>query len=201
MLFAALLVTSHVFSAESEGFVQKIKNRFKPKEDAAVQPVKKETVTEKPAPEAAKPAPTAPKSIDKMTREEIAERIAKVLDRREEVISFVQDLKKEKDPEGNVFYTFRGVKISDLERGLLEKVYIRVRNEAVRINTERVNKQIESINRANQLSRMLKQPPLVPSVPRVVMAPPNPPVLPPIVQQTPQIPKNPPAPPPAPPRR
>jgi len=198
---AAILIASSAFSVENEGFIQKLKNRFKAKEDVAAQAIKKEQAAVKPAPMIAKPAAEAPKSVDKMTKEEIADRIAKALDRREEVLNFVQDLKKEKGPDGNVFYTFQGVKITDLDRGLLEKLYVRVRQEVVRINTERLTKQIESINRANQLSRVAQQPPQVPSVPRVITAPPRLPALPPVVQQTPQIPKNPPTPPPAPPRR
>jgi len=156
---------------------------------------------EKNVSEAAKPVVEPPRSVDKMTKAEIADRITKVLDRRKEVLNFVQGLSKEKDAEGNEFYTFQGIRIAGLERAVMEKLYIRVRQEAVRINTERLTKQIESINRANQLSRAAQQLPQVPGVPRVITAPPRPPALPPVVQQTPQIPKSVPAPPPAPPRR
>jgi hypothetical protein len=95
-----------------------------------------------------KQAPPKAKAAKDMTTEELAAEIADILDTDEEIGSFIPGLKKEKDNLGKTFYTYNGVKLERLDRGKLEKLFIRVRQERVRIRTERITRQLESIRQA-----------------------------------------------------
>ena len=117
------------------------------------------------------------------------------LEHEEEILSFIPGLKKEKDAEGKVFYAYQGVKLSDMDRKELDKLFNKVQQEAVRIRTEKLNRQLESIRQAEQATRAAQQ------AARTATPPPQPPKAPAPPPATPQIPKTPPPPPPAPPRR
>lgn len=137
-----------------------------------------------------------------MTKDEMLKRMKDILHREEDVMNFIPGLKSEKDAEGNIYYTYQGTKIENLDKATLTKIFGRVRTEAVRLRTDRLTKQLENLRRIQQLTgnagnpaaRIPATPPRPPAaihVPPVqVTVPPNPP----------QIPKAPPVP-PAPPRR
>lgn len=116
------------------------------------------------------------KGLKDATVDELAERITMTLDRRKEVMQFVQGLKKETDPSGASYYTLNGTRLEKMSKDSLVALYGRIQQESTRINTERINKQLESIRRAqqatssiaNQASRTqaaAQQPRLPPSVP------------------------------------
>ncbi|MDD5136784.1 MAG: hypothetical protein PHN63_05510 [Candidatus Omnitrophica bacterium] len=154
------------------------------------------------AEKAAEPAKAdAARAKKPLTKEDLIERITRNLDRVDEIINFIQGLKKETDPAGKAIYTFQGTKIEDLDKDTLTRLYSRVSAEAVRIRTEKINKQLENIRRAEQLSHQVRP---------IVSTPFTPPSLPPVVNVPPQTPSTPhtvteppktPTPPPAPPKR
>lgn len=200
LVFAVFMCISSAFSAEKESLTQKVKDRFKPEDKTAVQAASKMQAVAKTTPEIAAPVVEPPKSLDKITDEDIIGRLVKAVDRREEILNFVPGLVKERGGDGKIFYSYNGVKIDELDRASLEKLYVRVRQEAVRINTERLNKQVETINRAGALSGVGRQTSQIPRAPVVTSTPPRLPTVP-TAQSLPQTPKGPPATPPAPPRR
>ena len=117
-----------------------------------------------------------PKSPKEMTPQELADGIAKVLDRTEEVMDYVPGLKKEKDPAGNGFYTYNGTKLEKLEKGMLVALYTRVRQESTRLNTERITRQMETIRQAQQAVAIANQ---ASRIPRTTTPPAQPPRTPP----------------------
>ena len=164
-LFAALLSVPCAFSAESKD---------KPAE-VAKPAAKKE--------EAAKPR-------KELARADKIEAIKSNLSSFEEIANLVQGLKKETDASGNVVYTFQGAKIENLSDDLLDKLFSRVSSEAVRFRTERLNRQLQTIKRANDLTRMNRQITTVPKVQRTYAPPYRAPVAPVINQvRQPVIPK------------
>lgn len=131
-----------------------------------------------------------------MTPDELRQYLIETLDHEAEVFSFIPELKKEK--EG--VYTYKGKKVEDLDNEQLQGVFKRVQNEIVRIRTERLNRQLESIRQAQQAitnaqraSRPSAAPTPPPQPPQQIKIPQPP--------QTPPAPPKIPAPPPQPPRR
>ena len=140
--------------------------------------------------------PVAPKD---MTREMLIRIIEDTLQSDGEIANFIPEIKVQPTPDGKGIYTYHGVGLESLERESLEKILARVRNEAARIRADRLNKQIESIQKAHQNITASQQP----FRPPVVVAPPAPPKIPAVPQQppsAPQIPKTPQLP-PAPPKK
>jgi len=129
-----------------------------------------------------------------LTKTDLIEHIKGNLDHIQEILNFIPGLKKEVDPTGSAIYTYQGGKIEDLDREQLIKLYSRINSEAVRIRTEKLNRQLESIMRANELTRQANQsariptPPLAPPQPPVLYVPPQPPSPPPAATQPPSRP-------------
>ena len=109
-----------------------------------------------------------------LTKAEIIEHLKGNLDRMEEILNLIPGLNKETDPAGNVAYIYQGKSLEDLDKVELRKLYARVNNEAVRIRTEKLNKQLEGIRRANEITRQAQQ--VVPA-PKIPAPPPNPPAI------------------------
>ena len=133
------------------------------------------------------------------TKEEIVTHMKGILDREPNVLNFVQGLERA-NAGGESFYTYQGVKLEELDKEKLNKLFSRIKNEAVRIRTERLSRQLESINQANIIAQQAArnaQVPVPPPQPPKIIQPPNIPKTPPAL---PQIPKPPPTP-PTPPRR
>lgn len=120
-----------------------------------------------------------------LTKQELVAHLKMMLEHEDEVLSFIPELKKEKDAKGNISYLYKGKKIEDIDEKSLRGLYSRTQNELTRIRTERLNKQLESIRRADQAARAAQQ---ASRIPRVVTPPQQPP-------SPPQIPKQPPQPP------
>lgn len=210
----SLFAIASLSSAEEElGLLQRLKNRFTPQKKAE-EPAKTKEVklvsnveaTAKVTPEAQdREGPVKPrKTRNEMTGPELVERIRNLADQEEEVVNFTPGLKQEKGEDGNTFYTYEGVKLEDLDREKLDKILSRVQNEAVRIRTDRLNRQLESIRMAQQATENAQRasqirPPAISAPPQQPPRIPQPPQSPPNTSQT-QAPKPPPVP-PAPPRR
>jgi len=148
----------------------------------------------------AKEGPAVPKkAVKDMTKADVTEEIKRILGREEEIINLIPGFKMERDDKGNIYYTYNGVRLEKLDKGELDKILGRTKNEAVRIRSERLNQQLETIRRAQQLNAGVQQAARPPTVP--VPPPPQPPRVPQPPQTVNQPPKTPPAPPPAPPKR
>ena len=167
------------FAAENESWIQRIKNRFQKKE--AVE-VKKE------APAKAVKMPEPPKKVRKdMTKGELAADIADNLEEDDSILNLVPGLEKKSDPEGREYYTYQGVKLEDLDIDTLDNIFGRVRNESLRLRTDRLNRQIDTVRRASAIRTAVPQvsrPPVPPRIntppqaPRSVQPPPRPPAPP-----------------------
>lgn len=174
-------MTSVSLAADNESWIQKIKNRFQKKEVTAAGKIE-------PAKEVKKAG--APKKQRKdMTKGELAADITKNLDREDAILDLVQGLEKKIDPDGKDYYTYQGGRLEDLDRDTLDNIFGRVRSEALRLRTDKLNRQIETVRRAETIQR-ISRPPLPPPVAN----------LPPQVPRAVQPPSRP-AQPPAPPRR
>jgi len=218
----ALLASSVLFAQEQETLMQKIMKRFK-KEEKPVQAAPEKKATAAPAAAKKDTVPAAEKTnlsgevnaqakepstagwteekADKakrtrkdLTKEELVQYIKDRLDREEEVLNFIPELKKETDAAGNMYYAYQGVRLENLDKEKLDKLFLRVQNELVRIRTERLNRQLESIRRIQRLTTQQQ----VPRVPNVTIPPPTPqiPRNPPATIQVPRTPSSPPSPPP-----
>lgn len=174
------LVSSVSFAAENKSWIQRIKEKFRKKE---VVSAKKQL----PAREVKKPEPPRKERKD-MTMSELAEDITDNLDREDSILNMVPGLEKKSDPDGKEYYTYQGTRLQDLDRDTLDKVFGRVRSEALRIRTDNINRQLETIRGANRAIVSIPQPP-----PRAQVAPPAAP--PSQAQRIPQPPQRPPAPP------
>lgn len=130
-----------------------------------------------------------------MTKEELLVHIKERLRVTEEIADFIPGLKKEKDPAGALYYTYNGIRIDDLDRDTLDKLFGRIQTESVRINTERINKQLESIRQAQQAQQAAQQAARIPAVVQVPPQPPKIPQAPPTQAQIPKVPQLPPQPP------
>lgn len=194
-------------AAENESWIQKMKNKFQKKE---VVEAKKEAPAKYTAPAKEK---TPAKEVNKiaaprkerkdMTKDEFIASIVKNLGREESILNLIPGLVKNSDPEGKEYYVYQGKRLEDLDRDTLDNIYGRTNTESVRLRTDRLNRQMETVRRANAMTVAT-----VPQVPRTpVVQVPRVPVIP--IVNTPQgvpgpvQPPKPPAPPapPAQPRR
>lgn len=218
ILISAIMVlslASILFAEEQEGLFPRIWKRVTQRGKAVEKPQlaeeakkpeeekKPETATEEKE-EAAPPSDKKPQL--KMTKSEILEIITQNLEAEVEILSSIPELKRQKSEGEKEFYTYKvddkDIKLEDLDEEILRKVFNRVSNEAVRIRTERLNRQlqinaqIQSQMAMQAQQRMAAPPPAPPQVLRVPAPPPNPPATHPSSSNTssgaPQIPPTPP---------
>ena len=136
-------------------------------------------------------------SKKELTKEDYAERLKKLFDNEPAIMNFIPGIKKQSGKDGKASYLYNGVNINDLDKEEIKKLYPRAQTQATRIRTERLNKQLEAVSRANQAARTANQ---AQGAPRVVTPPPQPPRVPQQPPSSAQIPRQPPTP-PQPPRR
>lgn len=199
-IFGFLFSSSLSFAEEKQGIFKKLidlKNKAFAKKDAApaVKAEAKPAGGTAPAPAAVpKVAPPAKKTY---TKEEMIAHIKETLDHEEEILNFIPGLKKATTEKGESLYTFEGAKLEELNNEKFDKLFSRVNQEATRIRTDRLNRQLETIRRAQQITSAAGGPARVPAPPpqppRVYSAP-NIPHTPPSVPQPPRVPAPPPAP-------
>jgi hypothetical protein len=138
-----------------------------------------------------------------LTNQELALHIKDMLNAHEDVTSYIKGLKKESAEDGSSYYTYNGVKLEALDKQALKSILGRVQSEVTRINTDRISKQIETIQQTQRTVAATQQAArasgsVATRLPVIVTNPPAPPRIP---AAPPPAPRNPPSPPPAPPRR
>lgn len=196
-IFGFLLYSSLSFAEEKQSIFKKLidfKNKTFTKKDAAT-PAKVETKPGSPAP-VVTPKAALPKKT--YTKEEMIVDVKETLDDEEELLNFIPGLKKATTEKGESLYTYEGMKLEELDQEKLRKIFTRVRQEATRIRTDRLSRQLETIRRTQQLTAVAaggapKMPVAPPAPPRILSAP--------NVPSAPASVPRPPSPPPAPPRR
>lgn len=195
-IFTFLIYSSISFAEEKAGIVKKLtdlKNKIFAKKEAVP------AVKEKAKPAVSEPAPNLPLPKKTYSKEEMTARIKNILDTEEELLNFIPGLKKAATEKGESFYTYEGLKLEELDKKKLSKIFTRVRQEATRIRTSRLNSQLENIRRNQQLTAAAgggaPRVPVMPPQPPRVYTPPSIPPAPPSVPQPPRAPAQPPAPP------
>ncbi|MBP7055925.1 MAG: hypothetical protein KBB52_03645 [Candidatus Omnitrophica bacterium] len=148
---------------------------------------------------------TVTPGVDKMTKEELLKDITEELMGEAEIFDYIPQLKPEKDAAGNKVITYeakgRRVKLEELDRDTLAKLYTMVNQVSTKINVDRINQQLETIRQTQNIQRITQPPTVVtapPRPPQVQTLPSPPPQAPPTTP--PQVPRVP-QPPPQPPRR
>lgn len=125
--------------------------------------------------------PNAKPSKKEMTRDEMLAELKDSFDEADELFNMIHGLKAETDKNGKVYYMIGGVKLEDMENEDLSNLLIKVRQVLVKIRTERIQNQLETVERIHNLQRVVvpSQAPAAPatprSAPRTPQAPPSPP--------------------------
>ena len=133
--------------------------------------------------------------LEELSKEEITERIRHMLEVTPEAVGFIQRLKVASDENGNVKsieYETGGVykNIDTLDKKTLIKIHNRINNERTRIQTERIQRQLQAA-RAGQNIPKQHQVHIPPSIPKPPAPPPAPPKVPTPPPAPPQIPRAP----------
>lgn len=96
----------------------------------------------------------APKaSIKEWTKEEMLKDINQTLQSEREVLNYIPELKMSKEGA----FTYQGVPLESLDKEKLEKVFARVRQQALLIRTNRMNRQMESIRQIQRTQNINRQ--------------------------------------------
>lgn len=153
------------------------RNKGKAKKYQAASPsiAKKEPLKAKEIP------PPAPAKKE-FTKEEMLEDIKDDLEAHEEIIVSISGLKAEKDNEDKVIYTFNNVKIEEMSGEDLQPLFKKVRQFAIKLNTERIQRQMETVERAQVVGNVARggattpsKPPTPPQTPKISSVPSGPP--------------------------
>jgi hypothetical protein len=163
---------------EKVSVLQKIKNaynNFRNRQQQKSQVVKNE-VSEEP------PISKVQSETKEATKEEMLAELKEDLAYNDEVFDAVPELKAGTGQNGNVVYTYNNTVLDGLSKEDLAKLYSRVRQALVKIRTERIQRQLETIRQAERLPKTVnspQSPPRVPAAPpSVPKAPPSPPSVP-----------------------
>ncbi|MFA5084775.1 MAG: hypothetical protein WC482_00215 [Candidatus Omnitrophota bacterium] len=163
---------------EKVSVLQKIKNaynNFRNRQQQKSQVVKNE-VSEEP------PISKVQSETKEATKEEMLAELKEDLAYNDEVFDAVPELKAGTGQNGNVVYTYNNAVLDGLSKEDLAKLYSRVRQALVKIRTERIQRQLETIRQAERLPKTVnspQSPPRVPAAPpSVPKAPPSPPSVP-----------------------
>lgn len=163
---------------EKVSVLQKIKNaynNFRNRQQQKSQVVKNE-VSEEP------PILKVQPETKEATKEEMLAELKEDLAYNDEVFDAVPELKAGTGQNGNVVYTYNNAVLDGLSKEDLAKLYSRVRQALVKIRTERIQRQLETIRQAERLPKTVnspQSPPRVPAAPpSVPKAPPSPPSVP-----------------------
>ena len=155
-------------------------------------PAEEQPLEEQQAEEAPEKKEKPPKREIPISKEKMLEVIHNRLKVYSEIVYIVPELTFEEKEDGQKEYFYQTrqgslVKLSDLDKETLYSVFVSVNNEATRINTERLIRQIQQ---QEQLRRSLQnipqqppQPPPQPPQPPQVFTPPRPPSPPPDAQR------------------
>jgi len=185
---------------EKVGALQKIKsayNDFRSRQQQKSQAVKNEAPKKSPAPKVAASkiespkvessraaAPKAQTKDKEVTKEEMLAELKEDLSDNDEVFDAISELKAIAGQNGNAVYTYKDTVLDELSKEGLTELYGRVRRALVKIRTDRIERQLETIKQVERFQRVANPP----QPPRIPAAPPS-------------APRTPSSPPPAPQRR
>lgn len=191
--FGLLSVYAADDKSEKVSMLQKIKNAyndFKSRQQQKSQAA----VNNRGAGQVSAPKANAPEAkIEKkeLSREEMLAQLNEDFGVNEEVFDAVPGLKAEKTADGKASYTFNGKKLSDLSKEDLKDLFIKARQALVRIRTDRIQRQLDTVKRVDSVNR-LANPPMPSRVPAAGPSIPKVPTTPPSVTKAPSLPPSPP---------
>ena len=124
-----------------------------------------------------------------MPKEKILADIKNNLKTQEGILDTLPGLKAQKDKDGKIFYTYNGVKLEDLSKTDLEKLSGSVSQLAVKLRTEKIQRQLKIATEAGKAgagaagktpagSTVPKVPPQPPRIPTPTPGPKAPPMPP-----------------------
>lgn len=187
VLFATCSFSEEKNNVSKKTIWNKLVNIFKTQENKPKQLPKADVVTEdKPIskPEIQKKQDTK-HPVAEFTKEEVVERIKYMVEITPEVKDFIPELKIERDKDDrvvNVKYSIDGVPtdLNDIDKETLMKIHGRIASERTRMQTERIQKQLQSlaqtqraIQQVNQIPKTYVAPPRVPIPPKAPASPPK----------------------------
>ena len=141
-------------------------------------------------------APKARVPKKDMTRLEMILELKEELSHDEELFDLFPDIKSKKGDDGNVYFTFKGIKIEDMTKEDIDNLLTKVRQALTKIRADRIERQLEIVRRVERLNRAAAplQSPRVPAAPppapRAVSAPRSPPSAPRAVSAPPPPPRR-----------
>lgn len=168
--------------------LQKMKNaynNFRNKQQAKPQAAKVEPKAVSPRLEL--PQAVAAKDMPKdkeVTREEMLAELKEDLSDNDEVLDVIPELRSISGQGGNAMHTYKNTPLDDLSKEDMADLYGRVRQALVKIRTDRVQKQLETIRQVNRLQG-ITTPPKTPSSLATPSSAPRTPAIP--VSQPPRI--------------
>ncbi len=106
-------------------------------------------------------AKEAPKGVKDMTKEELVKGIVQTFSHSRNLLGVIPGIEEVKDEKGAVSHVYKATdgkvtKLEDLPKETLEGIFLKVRNEMVRINTEQTMKQMKEIKRIQDMERQRK---------------------------------------------
>jgi len=164
--------TTTLFAEENPGFAKRMWRKFINRNNQT-QEVKKTPVSKEP--------------VKELSNEEMIERMKNMIEVYPEIKESVPGLKiaygKEDAVEGvELVVDGESKQLSELDDDTLKKLYSRIANERTRLYAERIQKQLETVRRAQgalklppQSSQPPRLPQLPPAPPKVFSPPPRPP--------------------------
>ena len=139
----------------------------------------------------AQPA-AVPQGIKDMKKEDIVKEIVRMLGYNQEMLKLIPGLEMAKDESGAIHYTLKDkegkvTKLEDLDRETLESMFLVVRSDMIRRNTEMTTRQMREIKRIQDMNRQMRElrrtrtpvtttykpPALPPKVPKPTYTPPR----------------------------
>jgi hypothetical protein len=171
-LMLGIFASDGLCREEKAGILQKIKtayNNFRKKRDLQKAEAQPRTIL----PEAGAEKTALPETkLEKkeMTQDETLADLKESIGENDELFDIIPELKSEKDTGGKFHYTFNGIKLEELSKEDLGKLATRVRQTLVKLRTDRIERQLETVRRVQNIQRIpaptqVQQPPRIPSQP------------------------------------
>ncbi len=138
--------------------------------------IEKVDASRKTPPQAA--ASKAQTPVKEVTKEEMLSELREDLADNDELFDAVPGLKASAGQNGNAVYTYKDIVLDELSKEDLTKLYSRVNQALVKIRTDRIQRQLETIRQVERFQRPANppQPPRIPvappSAPRTLQSPP-----------------------------
>lgn len=118
-----------------------------------------------------KPVSASESVSDKLSVEEMVNYISESIDTEEEILSIIPGIRLEADAAGGKRYTLNGKPLKDLEKSELKNLYTKVTQQKTRLNIERIQLQLETVQRAQKLNEVARQVTVPQPVPSAVSTP------------------------------